>query len=41
MSTRGKTTFCIVNSKKACISAKLANLIYDKVEKIKYLGWRL
>ena len=33
MNNRGKSTFCIVNSNKACISTELANLIYDEVEK--------
>ena len=33
MHRTGKSTFCIVNSDKTCISNELANLIYDKEEK--------
>ena len=33
INNRGKSTICIVNSNKACISTELANSIYDKVEK--------
>ena len=33
-----KSSFCIVNSNKACLSNQLAYLIYDKVEKYKVLS---
>ena len=33
MDNRGKSNFHIANSKKACVSNELANLIYNKVEK--------
>ena len=33
MNNRGKSTFCVINSDKLCISTDLANLIYDRVEK--------
>ena len=38
MKNRDKSNFCIVDSNKACISADLANLIYDKEEKNQVLG---
>ena len=33
MNNGGKSTFCILNCNKACISTELANLIYDRVGK--------
>ena len=33
MNNRSKSTFCIVNSNKVCVSTQLVNLIYDKVER--------
>ena len=33
MNNKGKPTFCIVNSDKACASTELVHLIYEKVEK--------
>ena len=32
MNDRGKSTFCIVNSYKACVSTEQANFIYNQVE---------
>ena len=34
MNNRGRSTFCIINSNKACMSTELASLIYNMVEKI-------
>ena len=33
ISSKGKSSFCIINSHKTCISTEVADLIYDKVEK--------
>ena len=33
MNSKGKLTFYIVNSDKACISTELADLIYDNIER--------
>ena len=46
MNNRSKSSFCTVNnntlnSNKACISTKLAYLIYDKVKNNHILGSRL
>ena len=36
--SKGKSTFCVVNSDKAFISTELADLMYGKVEKNQVLG---
>ena len=37
MNSKGKLTFCIINSDKPCISTQLGDLIYGEVEKIQVL----
>ena len=41
MNSKGKSINCMVNSDMACISTELVNLVYDNIEKIRYLGYRL